>query len=447
MADLQRVEKYLWDISNVWHKYGFNVSQYTGCSLYVMCLKKMIEENACEDPQYMGRIVELTKILYRPTNSDDIEVLRAGSEIVEKTYGIKEGLLAEVLAPFRSQEEIWKKAFIEAITITSDIVVDEDGYYPYVKALVYGSTAQGKVGSENVSSNAVADLLSLAANVKDGNRVLDGTVGYGYSAVKCMEGAKDISFTGVDISTYSIATAALYLVLSGVKDFELLNEDFTAMNAPVDMDRIVMDIPFGMKMGELMGYQLHRVNRWMDTDTCKESEALFIASALDSLSEDGRLVVIVPPNFLFKQTKALATFRRNLVKEGMLKAVVNLPSVYNSTSIKTVMLVFERGNEDVLFVEANDLISRERRNDAVISEENKALLQDILENKIAVDNISFLVPNSKVLEVGDWSIAKYQDNESAFESRSINEINAELEAHYKRLDELNTQSKSMKLFN
>ena len=81
MADLQRVEKYLWDISNVWHKYGFNVSQYTGCSLYVMCLKKMIEENACEDPQYMGRIDEGTKTLYKTNKSEDVGLVSMCSEV------------------------------------------------------------------------------------------------------------------------------------------------------------------------------------------------------------------------------------------------------------------------------------------------------------------------------------------------------------------------------
>ena len=130
----------------------------------------------------------------------------------------------------------------------------------------------------------------------------------------------------------------------------------------------------------------------------------------------------------------------------MLKAVVSLPSVYNSTSMNTTMLVFERNNNDVLFVDASSLISRERRNDAVITAENKEKLRDILENKKEVKGISFLVPNTIVLEVGDWSIARYQNSVERPQLRSVSEINKELEQRYKRLDELNAMSQTISLF-
>ena len=181
----------------------------------------------------------------------------------------------------------------------------------------------------------------------------------------------------------------------------------------------------------------------MDSDSCKEMECLFMASALEALNEKGRFVTIVPQGILFKQTKALSSFRRNLIKKGMLKAVISLPSVYNSTSMNTTMLVFERNNKDVLFVDASSLISRERRNDAVITAENKEKLSNILEGKKEVEGISFLVPNEKVLEVGDWSIARYQNTVDGLELRSISEIKRELEQHYKRLDELNAMLEKM----
>ena len=447
MADYTKVEKYIWDIANIWHNAGMDGTQYVGSTLFIMCLKKMVEENACTNPDYMPSIVELTKVLYRPVSTEDIEVIRRASEILEETYHVKRGLLTDVLSSFRSEEEAWKKAFLGVVSATADIVADEDGYYPFATQLINIASKDARRNTaEKISSNAVADLLSIAANVQEGETVLDGTIGYGYSAINCIRGKKDVTIYGVDINTDSIQVATLYMILCGVH-FDIMQEDFTAMDSAYVADKVVMDIPFGMRaMNELAGYQLHRANKWMESDSCKEMECLFMASALDAMEDKGRFVVIVPQGILFKQTKALSTFRKNLVKEGLLKAVVSLPPVYNSTMINTAMLVFEHNNEDVLFVDAATLVQRERRNDAYITEENKGRLRAILEEKKVVEGISFRIPNAKVLETGDWSISKYIDVDEIVELRPISEINKELQQFYKRLDELNTESNSIKLF-
>lgn len=447
MADYTKVEKYIWDIANIWHNAGMDGTQYVGSTLFIMCLKKMVEENACTNLNYMPSIVELTKVLYRPVSTEDIEVIRRASEILEETYHVKRGLLTDVLSSFRSEEEAWKKAFLGVVSVTADIVADEDGYYPFATQLINIASKDARRNTaEKISSNAVADLLSIAANVQEGETVLDGTIGYGYSAINCIRGKKDVTLYGVDINTDSIQVATLYMILCGVH-FDVMQEDFTAMDSAYVADKVVMDIPFGMRaMNELAGYQLHRAKKWMESDSCKEMECLFMASALDAMEDKGRFVVIVPQGILFKQTKALSTFRKNLVKEGLLKAVVSLPPVYNSTMINTAMLVFEHNNEDVLFVDAATLVQRERRNDAYITEENKGRLRDILEEKKVVEGISFRIPNAKVLETGDWSISKYIDVDEIVELRPIAEINKELQQFYKRLDELNTESNSIKLF-
>ncbi|WP_026522341.1 HsdM family class I SAM-dependent methyltransferase [Butyrivibrio sp. VCB2001] len=445
MHDVMSVEKFNWDIANRWRGAGMFGSQYIGSTLYVMCLKQMIETNACKNPERMPAIVELTKVLYRPVSTEDIEIIRNASEILEETYNVRRGLLSGVLDSFRSEENAWKKAFLDIVSMIADIVVDEDGYYPYAKQLICDSSKDRNT-AEKVSSNAVADLLSIAANVQDGETVLDGTIGYGYSAINAVRGKKDVTLYGVDINTDSIQVATLYMILCGIR-FDVMQEDFTAMDSAYVANKVIMDIPFGMRpMNDLVGYQLHRVNKWMDTDSCKEMECLFMASALDAMEDNGRIVLIVPQGILFKQTKALSTFRRNLVKEGLLKAVVSLPPVYNSTMISTAMLVLEHNNKDVLFVDATTLVKRERRNDAYITQEDKDKLHDILEGKKAVDGISFIIPNAEVLETGDWSISKYMDVEDSLELRSLSDINKELKQYYTRLDELNDESRSLALF-
>lgn len=447
MQDLMKVEKYISNIANIWHNAGMDEMQYVGSTLYVMCLKKMIEENSCKNPDHMLSIIELTKVLYRPVSTEDIEVIRRASDILEETYGIKKGLLSEVLSTFRSEEEAWKKAFLGVVSATVDIEVGEDGYYQYATQLIRNASKYTRRDMvEKVSSNAVADLLKIAANVQDGETVLDGTIGYGYSALNCVKGKKDILLYGVDINIDSIQVATLYMILCDIR-FDGMQDDFTAMESACVVDKVIMDIPFGMKaMSELTGHQLRRVKKWMDTDSCKEMECLFMASALDSMKDDGRFVVIVPQGILFKQSKALSTFRHNLVKEGMLKAIVSLPPVYNSTMINTAMLIFEKNNDDVLFVDATSLIERERRNDAYITDENKKKLQDILEGEKIVENISFKVSNTDVLETGDWHISKYINTDDSIELRSVAEINKDLKKYYRKLSDLNFEMDGLELF-
>lgn len=439
MRSDEKTVKAVYDLMSIWHKAGFDATQYVGPMLYVMCLKKMIDENACKNPEHMGTILDITKIIFRPTSFEDIETLRKGAGVLEETYSLENGLLQEVLSTSRYQEEHWKKTFLYVVTAISEM----ENYGDIAQYMLY--KISNERGNERVSSYTVAELLKIAANVRDGESVLDGTVGYGYSAVECIKG-KDVNFCGVDIRLEAIQNTAMYLILSNVDDFTLMTEDFTSINTAGSHDKVIMDIPFGLKVNELIGYQTVRARNWMDDNVCKEMECLFLAEGLESLNDNGRMVVIVPQGFLFKQSKALSVFRENAVKRGMLKAVVSLPSVYNYTTINTTMLVFEQGNQDVLFVDASKLIQRERRMEPTFTDENKQLLQDILENKQVISEVSFRVINDEVLAVGDWSIARFKKEESKTAFRSLEEINGDLTRCYAKLAELNDSNNKLSLF-
>lgn len=448
MANMNIIDDFIYKITNTWRNYGLMDGLYIGRTLYIMCLRKMIESNACQNPAYMSQLVEVTKSVFRPTSMEDVDVLVKNAVLLEETYHLNSGMISGVLFPPNIEDNTWKKAFLETIQIMSEITFDEEGYYPYAGNLIYSLNKQVKMGTEYVSSSAIADLLTLASDVKDGDRVLDGTVGCGYSVMKCLEGKKDIFFLGVDVNRSSLAIAAMYAILAEVKEYEFMSDDFAAIKTPVAMDKVVMDIPFGMKMGDLehIGYTGLRAREWLDSLVCREAEPLLMATAIDSLGEKGRFVVIVPPNFLFKQTKSLSVFREKIVKKGLLKAVVSLPPVHASSSVRSSMLVIEKTNNDVLFVDATSLIQRERRNDAYISKENKDLLKDILENKKEVKGVSFLVPDTKVLEVGDWTFTQYLENEDTEQVRSLKDINTELKQAYALLNELDKKEAKIELF-
>ena len=47
---------------------------------------------------------------------------------------------------------------------------EEDGYIPYVESIAYLVGKNSRMGSDKVSNNAVADLLEIAADIKDGDK-------------------------------------------------------------------------------------------------------------------------------------------------------------------------------------------------------------------------------------------------------------------------------------
>ena len=73
MANNRVIDEFVGKVANIWRNYGFIDSMYIGRTLYIMCLRKMIESNTCQNPQYMSRLVELTKSVFRPTAIDDVE--------------------------------------------------------------------------------------------------------------------------------------------------------------------------------------------------------------------------------------------------------------------------------------------------------------------------------------------------------------------------------------
>ena len=213
MADYKKIENYISNIASIWHIAGMNASDYVGCMLYVMGLKKMVEENACTNPEYMSSIVALTKVLYHPTSPSDIDILRNASRVLEETYHAKDGLFTDILSTYRCEEVSWKKAFLDIVAVTAQIEIEEDGYAPYVQQILYYASKDGRDKAEKISSNAVADLLSIAADIKDGDTVLDGAIGYGYSVMKCIQGKKNKKLYGVDLNIEAIQMSTLYMKL------------------------------------------------------------------------------------------------------------------------------------------------------------------------------------------------------------------------------------------
>ena len=57
-----------------------------------------------------------------------------------------------------------------------------------------------------------------------------------------------------------------------------------------------------------------------------------------------------------------------------------------------------------------------------------------------------MVPDTKVLEVGDWTFTQYLENEDTEQVRSLKDINTELKQVYALLNELDKKEEKIELF-
>jgi type I restriction enzyme M protein len=118
---------------------------------------------------------------------------------------------------------------------------------------------------------------------------------------------------------------------------------FAANRAGYDdgFDKVIGNPPFGSTVdGEALSQSLRSLGT-------SKVETLFVELALQVLRSGGQAAVIVPDGVLFNSDKAHKAFRRRLVEEHSLRAIVSLPPkvFLPYTGVKTSILVFSKGGQ------------------------------------------------------------------------------------------------------
>jgi len=96
------------------------------------------------------------------------------------------------------------------------------------------------------------------------------------------------------------------------------------------------------------------------------TETVFLLRALDLLNKGGKAVVCVPAGFLF--SKEFQVVRQYLVQNKLMEAVIELPSgtLYPYTGVMLAVLVLSFGNENIRFINATSIYTKNRRGGSVL---------------------------------------------------------------------------------
>lgn len=155
-------------------------------------------------------------------------------------------------------------------------------------------------------------------------------------------------FHGFDFDATMLRIASMNLMLHGVENPDIHNQDTLSNSfhekfpaqAEDGFDVILANPPF---KGSLDEGDVHpSLTQKVKT---KKTELLFATLILRMLKKGGRSATIVPDGVLFGSSKAHQSFRRILVEQNQLEAVISLPSgVFKPyAGVSTAILVFSKG--------------------------------------------------------------------------------------------------------
>ncbi|WP_339298084.1 N-6 DNA methylase [Paenibacillus sp. FSL R5-0623] len=163
----------------------------------------------------------------------------------------------------------------------------------------------------------------------------------------------------------------------------------------------------------------------------------FVLHSIASLKKDGKAVIVVPHGVL-QRGASEAKIRANLIQEGLIEAVIGLPSnLFIGTGIPVAVLIINKNkpttmSDRILFINAEDGFKKAMRNQNELRESD---IEDIVmayRNYSQIDGYSRSVPVSEISS-NDWSLLPLRYFEKAEVDTKIGRANINRK-HYEQSD-------------
>lgn len=281
----------------------------------------------------------------------------------------------------------------------------------------------GKGGGEGITPYSINKLAVEIVEPKKGE-FYDGTFGVGGDAIEAHRFAanygNELRIFGqeLDIKTYSIAKVRMFI--NGIESADirigdlLTNPIFTeGENTLKKFDRIIMNPPFGLSWKEKETEIINdKYSRFLyGTPGVSSADWLFILTALKSLKENGKAVIITTLGSLFR-AGAEEALRKKVIGFDYIESVIELAGgLFTNTGIPCAMIVFNMNKSEemknkIQFIDADDIYENVRRGKNILNDENVNTILDIYRNKKVVEDISSIV-DLKDIENGNLSPSRY----------------------------------------
>lgn len=222
--------------------------------------------------------------------------------------------------------------------------------------------SQGKRGGEAIQPIELSQFICKLVDTPPYSTVYNPFAGLASFRVFLPD---NINYFGQELNQRTWALGKLRLMAhkkSNESDYRLEDSLSNWPDSHRRFDLVISNPPFGLRVNRRSHERLSNF---------QTAEQFLIANGVETLSENGKLVVLVPTGFLFRGSVD-GRIREDLVERGLLEMVISLPSgLLPNTGIQVALLVLNRTRgvrNSVKLVDAHNYLlpsdSRERKLDS-----------------------------------------------------------------------------------
>lgn len=348
---------------------------------------------------------------------------------------------------------------------TADVIGDA---YEYMISN-FASDA-GKKGGEFFTPSMVSKLVAKLVEPKENDRIYDPTCGSGGLLLKAYNEVetKKVAIYGQEKNSQTWALCKMNMFLHGIDDGHIylgdtLSEPKTFENdSLMKFQVVVANPPFSLdkwdsgflsavanengKKKEKMKAELDPYKRFdWGVPPSSKGDYAFVLHMLNSLSNQGRMAVVLPHGVLFRGASE-GKIRKEIIEHNLLDAVIGLPAnLFYGTGIPACILVLkkERKEKDVLFIDASSEGNFEKgKNQNLLRDSDIEKIVNTYKNRQTIEKYSYLASLEDIKENEyNLNIPRYVDTFEEEEMVDIEEVKMNIENIEKELETVQAQMK------
>jgi len=305
-----------------------------------------------------------------------------------------------------------------------------DAYeYLMMKFSIESGKSKGQFYTPSEVSRIMAKVIGVEEAISNKQTIYDPTCGSGSLLLKAAELAQTVN--GVNLSVYgqefvteTAALARMNMWLHGSSTAEIKNGNTMASPEFLDkqgnlktFDFCVANPPFSdKKWRNNLGKPSEDIyQRFIyGTPPDKNGDYAFLQHLVASIKDDGAGAIILPHGVLFRGN-AEETIRTNLVKAGVIKAVIGLPAnLFYGTGIPACIIVIDKKNKtpkrDIFMIDASKGFVKDGNKNRLREQDIHAII-DAFDHLSNNDKFSRLVPYAEIEKNGfNLNIPRYIDS-------------------------------------
>lgn len=316
------------------------------------------------------------------------------------------------------------------IRILEEFEIDysKDFLGSFFELLIQQCSRDVRMTGESVTNKSLRKLAVKILDIQPADTVLNCFSGYSTLMFNINDYAR---YIGYELNSNSYVISKMLMTMLGVHNFEVYNQDFLLCDTHEVAEKVFSDGPLNMRYDN----PLVKNAPWAKDANTKDGNLLILYKVLDSIKENGTAVIAVPGKVLFSNHPSYVELRKRYLNSG-LRAVISLPPLWSGTSINTnIMIVDKKYHGPVQFIDAQTLGTKDRTRNVVLSDEDLNRIYDAYEKQISVAGFSRLADQKEILEKETWQPGRYVEVETKLTTKSLEEIDNELDKLYASLHE------------